>query len=34
MSRLKRSAVKEAFDNLPSGVCFFNQNGMVVFIYR
>lgn len=30
MSRLKRSAVKEAFDNLPSGVCFFNQNGMVV----
>ena len=29
MSRLKRNAVKEAFDNLPSGVCFFDRNGMV-----
>lgn len=25
----KRSAVKEAFDNLPSGICFFDKNGMV-----
>ncbi|WP_298482914.1 sensor histidine kinase [uncultured Ruminococcus sp.] len=29
MSRLKRNAVKEAFDNLPTGVCFFDKNGMV-----
>lgn len=29
MRRLRRNAVKEAFDNLPSGVCFFNQNGMI-----
>lgn len=25
----KRVAVKEAFDNLPSGICFFDKNGMV-----
>ena len=29
MSRLKRIAVKEAFDNLPGGVCFFDKNGFV-----
>ena len=28
-ARLKRSAVKEAFDNLPSGIYFFDENGMV-----
>lgn len=30
MNRLKRNAVKEAFDRLPSGVCFFDKNGFVV----
>lgn len=25
-----RAAVKEAFDNLPSGICFFNEKGMLV----
>ncbi len=29
MSRLKRNMVKEAVDNLPSGVCFFDRNGLV-----
>ena len=29
MSQLKRIAVKEAFDNLPGGVCFFDKNGFV-----
>ncbi|MGN1134278.1 MAG: ATP-binding protein [Oscillospiraceae bacterium] len=29
MRRLKRNAIKEAFDNLPSGACFFDSNGMV-----
>lgn len=29
MRRLKRNAIKEAFDNLPSGICFFDKNGMV-----
>ena len=29
MRHLKRVVVKEAFDNLPSGVCFFDRNGMV-----
>lgn len=29
MSRFKRNAVKEAFDHLPGGVCFFNKNGFV-----
>lgn len=29
MSRFMNNAVKEAFDNLPSGICFFNQNGTV-----
>ena len=30
MKRLKQNAVKEAFDRLPSGVCFFDKNGFVV----
>lgn len=30
MNWLKRNAVKEAFDRLPSGVCFFDKNGFVV----
>lgn len=30
MNRLKRNAVKEALDRLPSGVCFFDKNGFVV----
>lgn len=29
MSRFKRNSVKEAFDNLPSGVCFFDRNGVL-----
>ena len=29
MRHLKRAVVKEAFDNLPSGICFFDKNGMV-----
>ena len=29
MSRFKRNAVKEAFDNLPSVICYFDKNGMV-----
>ncbi|MDY5541856.1 MAG: LuxR C-terminal-related transcriptional regulator [Lachnospiraceae bacterium] len=29
MNRLMNNAVKEAFDNLPSGVCFFDKNGTV-----
>lgn len=29
MSRLKRNTVKEAFDNLPSGICFFGKNGTI-----
>lgn len=28
--RLKRNTIKEAFDYLPSGVCFFDKNGFVV----
>ena len=27
MTRFLNHSVKEAFDHLPSGVCFFNQNG-------
>lgn len=30
MKRLKRNVVKEAFDRLPSGICFFDKNGFVV----
>lgn len=29
MSQRARKTVKEALDNLPSGVCFFDKNGMV-----
>ena len=29
MSRLLNHSVKEAFDNLPSGVCFFDKSGTV-----
>ena len=29
MKLSKRNSVKEAFDNLPSGVCFFDKNGIV-----
>ena len=29
MSRFKRNSVKEALDNLPSGVCFFDRNGVL-----
>lgn len=29
MSRFLNRSVKEAFDNLPSGICFFNKNGIV-----
>ena len=31
--RLKRMS-KEAFDNLPSGVCFFNNHGIVTLCNR
>ena len=30
MKPSKRNSVKEAFDNLPCGVCFFDRNGMTV----
>ena len=30
MKPSKRNSVKEAFDNLPCGVCFFDRNGMIV----
>ena len=29
LRRLKQNAVKEAFDHLPCGVCFFDKNGIV-----
>ena len=32
--RLKRSAIKEAFDNLPCGICFFSENGLVTLCNR
>lgn len=28
--KLPRNAVKEAFDNLPAGICFFNDKGFLV----
>lgn len=34
MRRLKRNAVKESFDNLPSGICFFDCNGIVTLCNR
>ena len=27
---LLRRTVKDAFDNLPSGICFFDSNGIAV----
>ena len=30
MKRFMRNSVKEAFDNLPSGVCFFDKNGILI----
>lgn len=32
--RLSQSSVKEAFDNLPSGVCYFSEKGMPVLCNR
>lgn len=29
MKHLIRNSVKEAFDNLPSGICFFDKNGVL-----
>ena len=29
MNRFLNRSVKEAFDHLPSGVCFFDKNGTV-----
>lgn len=34
MKRMLRNAVKEAFDNLPSGICFFDKNGVLVLCNR
>lgn len=31
---VRRSAVKESFDNLPSGICFANHNGIVILCNR
>lgn len=31
---IPRNAVKEAFDNLPSGICFFKENGIPVLCNR
>ena len=32
--RLTRSSIRESFDNLPSGVCFFSRNGMLTLCNR
>ena len=32
--RLGRSSVKEAFDNLPSGICFADRNGIIILCNR
>lgn len=29
-NRVPKNSIKEAFDNLPSGVCFFNQKGRLI----
>lgn len=34
VGKVKRSAVKESFDNLPSGVCFFDANGIAILCNR
>ena len=32
--KLGRSSVKEGFDNLPSGICFADRNGILVLCNR
>ncbi len=32
--KLSRTAIKESFDNLPSGVCFANQSGIIILCNR
>ena len=34
MKRTIRNSVKEAFDNLPSGICFFDKNGILTLCNR
>ncbi len=34
VTRYRRNSVKEAFDNLPSGICFFSENGIPVLCNR
>lgn len=34
MKRTLRNSVKEAFDNLPSGICFFDKNGVLAMCNR
>lgn len=34
MKRAIRNSVKEAFDNLPSGICFFDKNGILTLCNR
>lgn len=34
MKRAIRNSVKEAFDNLPSGICFFDKNGVLTLCNR
>lgn len=34
MKRTLHNSVKEAFDNLPSGICFFDKNGVLVLCNR
>lgn len=31
---LSRNAIKESFDNLPAGICFFDENGLPVLCNR
>lgn len=33
-AKLGRSSVKEAFDNLPSGICFADRNGTIILCNR
>ena len=28
--RISRSSIKESFDNLPTGICFADSNGLIV----
>ncbi len=34
MKRTTRNSIKESFDNLPSGICFFDYNGIAVLCNR